>query len=295
MGMPKRISSLSVSRHDHDQLGEGPVWDVRTDELLRVDISRGLIRRWDPSTNEESLTELSGEVSAAIPRKSGGLVAAVDHRLLLLDDNGNQALLAELETGMPGNRLNDCRCDAHGRLWAGTMSKDRHRGEAALYRVDPDGTAAKVLDGTTISNGIGWSGSGERMYFIDSVTQCIDVFDYELSSGAIANRRTLVEIPAEAGLPDGLTVDADDCIWVALFGGAAVRRYTPTGVLDAVVELPTSNITCPAFGGPGLRTLYITSARHRLSEAALAAQPLAGALFETKPGVSGRALHAFAG
>jgi sugar lactone lactonase YvrE len=293
--MPERIGSLQVSRQDHDQLGEGPVWDDRANELLRVDISKGLIHRWDPSTDKESFIKLPGEVSAAVPRAGGGVVAAVEHQLLLLDANGDRALLAEMETGMAGNRLNDCRCDARGRLWAGTMSKDRHRGEAALYRVDPDGSTAKVLDGTTISNGIGWSGSDELMYFIDSATQRIDVFDYELGSGTVAGRRTFVEIPLSAGLPDGLTVDAEDCVWVALFGGAAVRRYTPRGVLDAVIELPTSNITCPAFGGPDLGTLYITSARHRLSDADLVAQPLAGALFEATPGVSGRPTQAFAG
>ena len=285
----------TVARHDADQLGEGPVWDEARQRLLSVDISNGVVHRWDPTTGEDSKIRVAGEVSAAVPRANGGLLLARGHELVLMDEDGEERILAQVETDLAENRFNDCRCDPAGRLWAGTMSKTRSAGSAGLYRLDPGGEIARVLDGTTISNGIAWSGSGELIFFIDSTTQRIDVFDFDAASGGIDNRRRFVAIDPGDGLPDGMTVDAEDCIWVALFGGGAVRRYTPEGVLDAVVELPTSNPTCPAFGGPELETLYVTSARHRLSPAELADQPLAGALFAIEPGVRGRPSPPFAG
>jgi sugar lactone lactonase YvrE len=191
-------------------------------------------------------------------------------------------------------RLNDCRCDPAGRLWAGTMSRERRPGTAALYRLGPGGLE-RAIGGTTISNGLGWSPDGRSMYFIDSPTQRIDVLDYDVATGRAADRRPLVTIPEEDGLPDGLTVDAEGGIWVALFGGGAVRRYAPDGGLDAHVALPASHPTCPAFGGDDLRTLFVTTSRHRLTPAERAAQPLAGAVLGLRPGPAGRPGTPFAG
>ena len=284
-----------MALHARDQLGEGPFWDERTGELLRVDIARGRIHAWSPATGVATTREIAGEVSAVGPRAlaSGWLLAAA-HRLLLLDGDV-ELTLAVVEGDRPGNRFNDCTCDPQGRLWAGTMSKQRTPGTAALYRLAPGGELERVIAATTISNGLGWSPDGERMYFVDSTTQRIDELDFDGASGEVADRRPLVEIDPRDGLPDGLAVDAEGGIWVCLFGGGALRRYGPDGTLEAAIRLPVTNPTSPVFGGPDLRTLYVTSARHRLSLGELAVEPLAGAVLALEPGVSGLPGQRYAG
>jgi sugar lactone lactonase YvrE len=190
--------------------------------------------------------------------------------------------------------MNDGACDPRGRLWAGTMSTVREAGAAALYRVEPGGGPERVLAGTTVSNGLGWSPAGDRMYFIDSPTQRIDVLRYDGETGTLHGRRALVEVPAEAGLPDGMSVDADGCLWVCLFGGAAIHRYAPDGRLLAVARLPVSNPTSLTFGGRELDVLYVTTARHKLTPEQLLAEPLAGAVFALRPGATGLPVARFA-
>jgi sugar lactone lactonase YvrE len=286
--------SIAVLR-EGDQLGEGPFWDDRRGELLRVDITRGLAHGWDPTSGASWRRELEGEVSAAIPRAGApGYVLAVGH-LLLLASGEELEELARVEDELPENRFNDCKCDPQGRLWAGTMSKRRTPGAAALHRLAPGGELERVVGETTISNGLGWSPAAGRMYFIDSTTQRVDAFDFDGSTGAIANRRPFAAIAAEDGLPDGLTVDAEGGVWVCLFGGAAIRRYDAEGALDAVIELPVTNPTSPVFGGPDLRTLYVTTARHKLTDEQLAAEPLAGAVLALEPQVRGLPGNRFGG
>jgi sugar lactone lactonase YvrE len=278
-----------------DHLGEGPHWDERAGELLWVDITQGRIHAWSPPNGGVRTETLDAEVSAVIPRADEpGHVVAAGHRLLLRNGE-DERVLAVVEEDLPDNRFNDCKCDPRGRLWAGTMSKTRTPGEAALYRVAPGGEIERVVSGTTISNGLAWSPSGETMYFIDSTTQRIDAFDFDATTGDIANRRTLVEIDPNDGLPDGMTVDAEGGIWVCLFGGAAIRRYTPDGTLDEHIPLPTTNPTSLVFAGPVLDTLYITTARHRLAPAQLATEPLAGTVLTLDPGVKGLPGNRFAG
>jgi sugar lactone lactonase YvrE len=270
-----------------DHLGEGPHWDERIGELLWVDITRGRIHAWSPPNGSVRTETLDGEVSAVIPRSDEpGHVVAAGHRLVLRDGS-RERVLAAVEEDLPDNRFNDCKCDPQGRVWAGTMSKTRTHGAAALYRLTPGHELERVIAATTISNGLAWSPPGDTMYFIDSTTQRIDAFDFDGATGEIANRRTLVEIDPNDGLPDGMTVDAEGGIWLCLFGGAAIRRYIPEGTLDAAIALPTTNPTSPVFGGPDLRTLYITTARHRLTPAQLATEPLAGAILSLDPGVKG--------
>ncbi|MBS1881404.1 MAG: SMP-30/gluconolactonase/LRE family protein [Actinobacteria bacterium] len=290
-----RSFPVDVVRNHRDHLGEGPAWDARTGTLSWVDISGGRLHEWRPGDDRERTTEVGGELSAAVPRRDGGWVLARGHDLLLADAAGATETMATVETDRSDNRLNDCRCDPAGRLWAGTMSKSRRPRTAGLYRLDPDRRLTTVLDDTTLSNGLGWSPDGERMYFADSTTQRIDAFDYDLGRGTISGRRELVAIDPTAGLPDGLCVDSEGGVWVALFGGGAVRRYSPDGDLDAVVEFPVTNTTCPAFGGEDMGTLYVTTTRHLLSEPELEAQPLAGALFACRPEVTGISANPFAG
>ena len=285
------MDTVNVAIKAGDQLGEGPFWDEERGELLRVDIARGLVHGWSPETGASWRREVDGEVSAAIPRANrDGLLLAVGHRLLLDDGGGGVRVLARVEEDLAANRFNDCKCDPRGRLWAGTMSKERAPGAAALYRLAPGRELDRVIAGTTISNGLAWSPSGELMYFIDSTTQRIDVLDFDAAGGALSDRRPFAEIDPGDGIPDGMTVDADGGVWVCLFGGGAVRRYGEDGALEAHIVLPVTNPTSAVFGGPELRTLYVTSARHKLSE-----EPLAGAVLALDPGVTGLPGNPFAG
>jgi sugar lactone lactonase YvrE len=276
-----------------DDLGEGPHWDERANALLWVDITQGRIHTWAPGSDIVSTEALDTEVSAVIPRADApGHVAAAGHRVLLRDGD-REHTLATVEDDLHDNRFNDCKCDPQGRLWAGTMSKI---GEptGALYRLQPGGEIERIITSTTISNGLGWSPSGDTMYFIDSPSQRIDAFDFDGATGEITGRRTIVEIDPDDGLPDGMAVDAEGGIWVCLFGGASIRRYTPDGRLEASIALPTTNPTSAAFGGPDLRTLYVTTARHRLTPAQVAAEPLAGSVLALDPGVQGLPGNRFA-
>jgi sugar lactone lactonase YvrE len=295
MPTPAGTPRVRVALHARDQLGEGPFWDERAGELLRVDIARGCIHAWNPVSHRVATHALAGEVSAVVPRAgAAGWLLAIGHRLVLREGEA-QRTLAAVEQRRPANRFNDCKCDPQGRVWAGTMSKQRAPATAALYRLAPRGEIERVIAGTTISNGLGWSPAGDRMYFIDSTTQRIDVLDFDAASGAVADRRTLAEVDPHDGLPDGMAVDAEGGIWVCLFGGGAVRRYSPDGVLDAAIALPVTNPTSPVFGGADLRTLYVTTARHRLSAEQLAVEPLAGAVLALDPGVRGMPGNRFAG
>lgn len=280
------MGAVSVAWDSRDQLGDAPFWDEHRSELLRVDISRGAVHGWSPSSGSTWCREHDGEVSAVVPRASAaGWVLAAGHHILL-DDGDGERVLARVEEDRPANRFNDCKCDPQGRLWAGTMSKERSPGAASLYRLTPGSEIEPVIADTTISNGLAWSPAGDRMYFIDSTTQRIDVLDFDAATGALADRRPFAEIDPADGLPDGMTVDVEGGIWVCLFGGGEVRRYDPAGALDTAIPLPVTNPTSPVFGGPGLRTMYITSARHGLSKEKLAAEP-AGAVLAVEPGVAG--------
>ena len=189
---------------------------------------------------------------------------------------GQLALLAHVEADVPDNRMNDGACDRAGRFFAGTMAEDESPGAGTAYRFDPDHGVTAVLHDVSISNGIGWSLDESRMYYVDSLTHSVDVFDYDTTSGAIGNRRVFAAVGGEGVAPDGLAVDADGCVWVALWGGSALVRYGPDGRLRQTLEIPAANVTCCAFGGADLATLYITTA----------AGPGAGggALFPAGPG-----------
>jgi sugar lactone lactonase YvrE len=200
-----------------------------------------------------------------------------------------------IEHTVPRARFNDGKCDPAGRFLAGTMAYDLTSGAGCLYRLDPDRSVTRLLTGVTISNGLAWSGDGTTLYYIDSPAQGIDAFDYDVETGRLANRRRLVEIPHDAGLPDGMTIDEDGCLWVGLYGGSAVHRYTPAGKLDVTVSFPATNITCPVFGGPGFGVLYVTSARDGLDDRELADQPHAGAVFAADVGTRGLPALRFGG
>jgi sugar lactone lactonase YvrE len=231
-----------------------------------------------------------GDVAAAVrPRRGGGAVIAVERGFALEDPDGTLTTLDPVWTD-PSIRMNEGGCDPDGRFWCGSMAYDQRPGAASLYRLDPDGSVHRVLDGVTISNGLEWSPDGSLAYYDDTATHRTDVFDYDPDTG-LTGRRPFVRFPDD-GNPDGLTVDADGGVWVALFGGGAVHRYRPDGVLDEVVDLPTAQVTACTFGGPALDQLFITTSREGMGPDE---DPLAGSLFRAEVGVAGLPVREFAG
>jgi sugar lactone lactonase YvrE len=202
--------------------------------------------------------------------------------------------VAPVEADVTQNRMNDGKCDPAGRFFAGTMSFDPTPGTGAFYRLDPDLSVTRVLDGVTLSNGLDWSPHQRTLYYIDSMTQGVDAFSFDVRTGRLSDRRRLITIPADVGLPDGMTVDAEGYLWVALHGSGTVRRFSPDGSLERVVRLPVSHVTCCAFGGADYSDLYITSMTYGL-EQKIRDEPLAGSLFRCRPGVRGRPPFRFAG
>lgn len=270
------------------QLGESPVWDQRRSQLVWVDITAGQLRTHSPADGGQTILELGGEVSAVmLGQGTDARILAVDHGLRVERSGKLGATLAEAEADRPDNRFNDCRCDPGGRLWAGTMSRRRSQGTAALYRLSPGGPLETVIPGTTISNGLGWSPDQRRMYFVDSLTYRVDLLDFDPLTGEVENRRPLIEVDPDDGLPDGLAIDSEGFLWLCLFGGGAIRRYSPDGQLAEHLRLPLTNPTCPTFGGEDLTTIYVTTARHRLSEAQLAREPRAGAVLAIEAPAAG--------
>jgi sugar lactone lactonase YvrE len=271
-------------------IGECPLWDARLGVLWWVDIPAGLVHRFEADTGSDNAIEIGQDVGAVALRSNGGLVMALRSGFAFLNADGAVTYAASLDQADARMRLNDARCDPRGRLWAGTVRDDFASGVAALYRLDPDLTLHKMLEGVTISNGLDWSPDGALFYYADSATGAVDAFDFDLVQGSLGGRHRLLELPHELGMPDGLTVDAAGFLWIAVFGGGQVRRHAPDGRLDAVIKLPVRWVTSCGFGGPNLDRLYITSGRERDPDAALA-----GGLFCVEPGVRGRPQNAFGG
>jgi sugar lactone lactonase YvrE len=289
--IPSGVELVLDARAD---LGEGPRWDARGQRLLWVDIMRGRVHALRPAQHACRNVEVGRPVGAVAGAADGGLILAAAGGFARLDwDSGHVEPLVPVEADRPQNRFNDGSCDAAGRFWAGTMALDERPGAGALYRLDPDGTVHTMLTGVTISNGIDWSLDGRLMYYVDSPTRRIDVFDFDVAKGTIANRRAFVAIAAADGIPDGLTVDAAGFVWLALWGGGALHRYAPHGTRERTVPLPVSHPTSCAFGGKDLDELYVTSARRPLSADALAREPMAGGVLRLRPGVAGRPPHLF--
>jgi sugar lactone lactonase YvrE len=270
-------------------LGEGPTWDASAARLVWVDILSARVHTYDPATGRRTVMATEQHVGAAKPRAGGGLVVNLRDGVGLYDAGGAFRWLHR--TPVEGRRGNDAAVAPDGSLWAGTMRYDEAPGGGTLTRIAPDGTAAPLLTDVAVSNGTGWSPDGSRMYYIDSPTRRIDVFDVRPGDPVPVNRRPLAVVEPGAGFPDGLTVDADGCLWVALWDGGAVRRYTPEGALDRVVALPVRRPTSCAFGGAALTDLYITSARKGLA----APHPLSGSVLVLPDAGKGLAQPAFAG
>jgi sugar lactone lactonase YvrE len=277
------------------EIGEGAIW---YDHILYwVDIPPGKVFAYDPATGANREMAVGQMVGTVVPREQGGLALAVEEGFALLDlETGALTLLENPEAGMTVNRMNDGKCDPAGRFWAGTMNRAEEGPTGALYCMDADHTIHKRVENVTISNGIVWSRDCRTMYYIDSPTCRVDAFDYDLASGKISNRRTAISIPEELGWPDGMAIDENENVWVAMFAGSAVTHWDPrTGKLLGTIEVPASQVTSCAFGGPDLDEMFITSATWKMSEDQLTKEPSAGGLFKCKPGVRGLPAVAYKG
>ena len=268
--------SVEVAIAAGARLGEGPRWDASRGRLLWVDIEGRALHVSDPETGADRAIQLDNRVGAAAPMSDGRVLAALADRLAALDlDDESLETLAAFPHG-PRLRTNDGACDPLGRFWIGTTELEFAPGQGSLYRYD--GELVPVLTEVTLSNGLGWSPDGTLMYFVDSRTSRVDVFDFD---EAPVDRRPFVAIDPDDGTPDGLTVDDEGGVWLALYGGGCVRRYRSDGVLDDVLELPARNVTACCFGGAGLRRLFITSAAPD------------GDVYVAEPGVTGPAAQPF--
>jgi len=281
------------------ELGERPFWDAGQACLMWVDIKAGHLHRYRPGAGDEIALDLAGvALGAAAPRRGGGYVLATAAGFQLTDSAGKLEHDALRPPGMPADaHFNDGACDPAGRFWAGTVTTDVRPGAGALYRLDPAGSVTQVFGGVTESNGLGWSLDGGMFYFIDSgePEPRIRAFPCDLPTGELGPPRDLVAFPGGGPVPDGLIVDGEDTLWVAVWGAGQVHRYAPDGELLAVLPVPASQPTCPAFGGSGLDELYLTTAWEGMTGQQRAAEPLAGHVLRARPGARGHPALAFGG
>ncbi|MCU1441586.1 MAG: SMP-30/gluconolactonase/LRE family protein [Rhodoglobus sp.] len=285
-GAPARLTGSWMGH------GEGPVWDSRRNRLLCVDLLAGDVLEFTED-DQQPLRYHLGSVAAALrPREKGGYVVAIENGFVLTDDDFATREALEPVFVDPLLRMNDGGCDPQGRFYCGTMAYDERAGAGSLYRLDPDLSVHTVLEGVTISNGLQWSSSGSEVFYVDTPTDSIDVFDFDGATGEFHDRRVFASIAAAAGHPDGVAIDVEGGLWVALWGGGQVHRYDRDGRLSEVVTLPVTNVTACAFGGADSRTLYITTSRMGLGPDD---EPEAGSIFTVDAGVSGGVVYAFGG
>ncbi|MGY0390595.1 SMP-30/gluconolactonase/LRE family protein [Nocardioides sp. WG-D5] len=260
-------------------LSEGPWWDQRRQRLLWVDIlGRSLLggQLLDGALFDVRARAFDHMVSAVSTTLDGTMILAAEDRLLAIRRDGSITEGPSLLQPGAGRRLNDATTDPCGRLLVGSLRMDGPSATECLFQVDTDGSVRTLDDDLTLSNGLAWSSAGDRLFSVDTLRRCVYVRDYDADSGTAGTRRVHLEL--EHGFPDGIAVDADDHLWVAIWGGGAVHRYDPTGELVQRVRVPAPHTSCVAFAGSDLRTLVITTARAELSDGQLAAWPLSGSI-----------------
>ncbi|WP_327241692.1 SMP-30/gluconolactonase/LRE family protein [Streptomyces sp. NBC_01320] len=282
---------ITVAIPGKARVGEGPFWDGETGQLTWVDILAGRVHTADPAAPRPHTLTLPTFVGAAVPKASGGYVAATTEGFT--DVRADGTWTTRLSVLPPGHRMNDAKCDPQGRLWAGSCTMDFAAGRGALHVLTPDWATEPVLDGLTQPNGLGWSPDGRTFYLIDTVAHEVNAFDVPPDRLAPARRRTLARFPEAAGEPDGMTVDADGCLWIALWGGGRLLRLSPDGGVLAEVPLPVDQPASCAFGGPDLDVLYVTTAREGLGPSP--AGPAGSVLAVRGLGVHGLPAHRFGG
>lgn len=279
-----------------DRLGEGPVWDAAEQALYWADIANRRVRRLDHGSGRVEEWTFPERICSFALREKGGLVCALESGFCFFDPpSGHIDWIARPEADIPGNRFNDGKCDRQGRFWAGTMNESGSGHAGALYRLDPDLSVTRMESGIGISNTLAWSPDETIFYFADTMDGAIYAYDYDPDRGAIANRRLFASTQAGPGAPDGSTIDAEGFLWNAQWDGWRLVRYAPDGSVDRVVDLPVQRPTSCMFGGPDLRTLFVTTAIWDLQGAELERQPWAGSLLALDVDVPGLPEHRFEG
>jgi len=294
--MPESIQTkLELKMDAH--LGEGPVWDEVNQKLWWVDILSGKLYKYDPATAMNLSFDIGEHIGAAALRKNGGLAMALNSGFYFFDERSEEKTpVSDPEYHLPGNRFNDGKCDPNGRFWAGTLNYDLANAAGSLYCLNPDLTVEKKLTGITISNGLAWNGLGDKFFFIDTPTGDICSFQYDKESGDISSRSVITHIYKKSGYPDGMTIDTDDKLWVALYGGGKVIQINPkNGKIEFEIQLPVPKPTSCTFGGKDLNKLYITTCREHMTREDLKKFPESGSLFRADLPFRGLPVHRFAG
>lgn len=289
-------NAVEVVQRAQALVGEGPVWLGAEAKLIWTDIKGLRLYALDPSTGVAQSWRAPERIGSLIPRARGGFVALAKSGVKLTDvPFAKFEPVAHPDGDRPHNRFNDAKCDPRGRLWAGTMDDNEVEASGRLYRLNDLADVWRFKDNVNLSNGLGWSPDGRKMYFVETLGHVIWAYDYDLDGGVPSNERVFAEVPSGEGYPDGICVDADGCVWLAHWGGWRVTRFAPDGRVERVLKMPVPQVTSCAFGGADLDTLYITTAAIGLDAAALAKAPLAGSVFAFRPGVSGVPVAAFSG
>lgn len=278
-------------------LGEGPVWDESEQKLYWVDILSGKIFRYDPRRNSNEVFEIGEHVGAVALREKGGLVMAMKTGFAFFDPDKDQIRrITDPESEQPDHRFNDGKCDPAGRFWAGTLSYGLEEGSGNLYLLNGDLSVEHKLDGLTIPNGMAWNRERNKFYLIDSVAGSIFSYGYDDAGATLSNREVLRSFDKQEGAPDGMCIDREGQLWVALYdGGKVIRVDADEGTTLYEIHLPVPKPTSCTFGGPGLSELFITTAREYMTEEDIRTYPLSGSLFKAKVPVKGLAPDRFNG
>jgi sugar lactone lactonase YvrE len=270
-------------------LGEGAFWNHHTQEFYWVDIEGKSLHIYNPKTKINKSLATPTRIGTVVPKNSTKAVVALEDGVYIINtQSGDISLLSDIENDKTQNRFNDGKCDPFGRLWVGSMALNQEEYSGNLYMIDEHGKTELKIDSVTISNGIVWDSNHKTMYYIDTPTAKIRAFDYDNRTGSISNERVVVEVNNSVGYPDGMAIDEENMLWVAMWNGNAVVRFDPnTGEILSKIEVPAHNVTSCAFGGKLLDTLYITTASVDMTAEEQAKYPLAGSLFKAVPGVKG--------
>lgn len=286
--MPAPDLTASLELETKALLGEGAIWHPVENRLYWIDIEGKHLHIYDPETKKNQSFDVGARIGTVVPVQTGGVLIALQTGIYKMDLKSGRKDFITNPLPDSALRFNDGKCDPSGRFWVGSLALDSRKKGASLYRLDLNKQSHTVLNNVTISNGIVWTADRKTMYYVDTPTRMVQAFDYDDNSGTITNRRVAIKIPDGMGAPDGMTIDAEGKLWIALWGGFAVGRFDPqTGELLQKISVPAPNVSSCAFGGKNLDVLYITTARAWVNPEKLIEFPLTGSLFSVKPGVKG--------
>lgn len=294
--MSKSATYAAIEIDAKATLGEGTIWHPEENRLYWVDIEGQKLHIYDPETRRDIEFATSQRIGTVVPVTGGGVLLALQDGIYFFDTSTNSFHFINNPLPEKTIRFNDGKCDPSGRFWVGSMHLSQITGAASLYRMDADTSVHEVLREVTVSNGIVWTSDKKTMYYIDSPLRRIDAFDYDNTSGAINNRRIVATIPNGLGDPDGMAIDIEGKLWVALWGGFCVGRFDPlSGKLLQKIEVPAPHVASCAFGGKNLDVLFISTAREGMTAQQLQQYPLSGGIFSADPGITGVPANFFEG